>query len=58
MLDAWARRTLGELQFRFDVYADRYRAHLDRLASGDRTLEAEQTSIERDLNLLYSHGSD
>jgi GTP-binding protein EngB required for normal cell division len=58
MLDAWARRTLGELQFRFDAYADQCRAHLDWLASGDHTPEAEQTSIERDLNLLCSHGSD
>ena len=52
MLDAWARRALSELQFRFDTHADQYRAHLDRLNGGERASEAEEISIQRDLDRL------
>ena len=32
MLDSWTRRTLGELQLRFESHADAYRAHLHRMS--------------------------
>ena len=31
MLDAWSRRTLSELQLRFEAQADAYRAHINRI---------------------------
>jgi GTP-binding protein EngB required for normal cell division len=52
MLDAWTRRTLSELQLRFDTHADPYRAHLDRLNGGVRVSETEEVSIQRDLERL------
>lgn len=52
MLDAWARHLLNELQLRFDTHADQYRAHLDRLNGGKRASEAEEVSIQRDLDRL------
>ena len=52
VLDAWARRALSELQVRFDIHADGYRAHLDRLNGGKRASEAEEVSIRRDLDRL------
>jgi GTP-binding protein EngB required for normal cell division len=52
MLYAWARRTLSELQLRFDAHADEYRAHLERLNGGERASEAEEVSIRRDLEQL------
>ena len=52
VLDAWARHVLNELQLRFDAHADGYRAHLDRLNGGKRASEAEEISIQRDLDRL------
>jgi GTP-binding protein EngB required for normal cell division len=52
MMDAWARQTLSELQFRFDAHADAYRAHLARLNGGKRASEAEAFSIRQDLERL------
>lgn len=49
MLEAWARRTLNRLQLRFDTQADKYRAHLIRLADGRAISEAEAISLRRDL---------
>ena len=34
MLDAWSRRIAGELQLRFNSYADAHRARLSRLSAG------------------------
>lgn len=52
VLDSWARRMLNELQLRFDTYADRYRAHLIRLSDVGRISEAEETTLQRDLDRL------
>lgn len=51
-LDAWAQRTLTDLQFRFDAHADGYRAHLHRLSATDRLSEDEAVLIRRDLDRL------
>lgn len=52
MLDAWARRSLTELQRRFDAHADTYRAHLDRLYKGQGVSGSEEARIRSDLALL------
>jgi GTP-binding protein EngB required for normal cell division len=52
LLDAWARRTLSELQLRFDSHADGYRAHLDRLTAGDGGTDTDEAGIRRDLDSL------
>jgi hypothetical protein len=52
MMDAWARRTLSEIQTRFDSHADAYRAHMDRLSGSKQASEAEEISIRRDLDRL------
>ena len=52
MLDAWARRTMNELQLRFDAHADTYRAHLDHLMKGQDISETEEARIRSDLALL------
>jgi len=49
MLDSWARRTLSELQLRFETHADHYRAHLSRMTSKGRVPAADQAAILRDL---------
>jgi GTP-binding protein EngB required for normal cell division len=52
MLDAWARRILGELQLRFETHADQYRAHLSRMGTRASIQGEDQTAILRDLNSL------
>jgi hypothetical protein len=52
ILDAWSRRTLSELQLRFEMPADSYRAHLDRIGARREISENEKSAIERDLALL------
>ncbi len=52
MLDSWARRTLGELQLRFETHADRYRAHLNRMSARGGVSSADQEAIIRDLTSL------
>jgi len=49
MLGAWVRRTFAELQARFDVYADAYRAQLGRLNHGKPGTAEEEETIRRDL---------
>jgi GTP-binding protein EngB required for normal cell division len=51
-LEAWVRRTLNELQLRFDTQADKYRAHLIRLGDGRAISEAEAISLRRDFDQL------
>lgn len=51
LLDAWARRTLSELQVRFENHADRYRAHLERMKSRPVSV-TEAEAVARDLALL------
>jgi hypothetical protein len=52
MLDAWTRRTLSELQLRFEMHADAYRAHLNRMSGGGRLSSTEHAAIVRDLASL------
>ena len=52
ILDAWARRTLDELQLRFETRADKYRAHMLRLGDGRAISEGERASLRRDLEEL------
>jgi GTP-binding protein EngB required for normal cell division len=58
VLDAWARRTLGELQFRFEAQADAYRAHLNRMTAGGQVSKSEESAIARDLALLTESARD
>ncbi len=52
LLEAWARRTLAELQHRFESHAETYRAHLDRLQRNGHVSSAESERIGRDLGRL------
>jgi GTP-binding protein EngB required for normal cell division len=52
ILDAWARRTLSELQRRFETPAESYRAHLARIGARGEISASERSAIERDLALL------
>jgi GTP-binding protein EngB required for normal cell division len=58
MLDAWSRRTLSELQLRFEAQADAYRAHIDRLTARGQLSTSEESAIARDLTLLTESTSD
>ena len=52
LLCDWSERTLGQIQRRFDAYANGYRAQVERLV-GDHVSPAEQEStIRRDLEGL------
>jgi GTP-binding protein EngB required for normal cell division len=52
LLDDWSERTLGQIQRRFDAYANSYRAQVERLV-GDHVSPTEQESaIRRDLEGL------
>ena len=52
MLDSWERRTLGELQLRFETHADQYRAHISRVSGPGSLPAADQHAILRDLSSL------
>lgn len=52
ILDEWARRTLSEMQLRFETPADSYRAHLHRISAPGKISVDEIFAIERDLALL------
>ena len=52
MLDSWERRTLGELQLRFETHADQYRAHISRMSGSGSLPAADQHAILRDLSSL------
>jgi len=58
MLDAWARRTLSELQLRFETHADAYRAHLNRMSARGAVSSTERAAIMRDLASLAELPSD
>jgi GTP-binding protein EngB required for normal cell division len=64
MLDAWSRRTLSELQLRFEAEADSYRAHIDRMTERGRMTtrvqvsKSEESAIARDLALLTESTRD
>jgi GTP-binding protein EngB required for normal cell division len=58
MLDSWSRRTLSELQLRFEAQADAYRAHLDRMTTRGQVSNSERSSVARDLALLAETTSD
>jgi len=54
LLYDWSERTLGQIQRRFDAYANGYRAQVERLV-GDHVSPAEQEgTIRRDLEGLES----
>lgn len=48
-LEAWFRRTLTDVQARFDSYADADRAQLERLSSQKQVTAEEAAAIRRDL---------
>jgi hypothetical protein len=58
LLYDWSERTLGQIQRRFEAYADGYRAQVERLV-GDHVSPAEQEStIRRDLEGLEGTRSE
>jgi hypothetical protein len=52
MLDAWSRRIAGELQLRFNSYADAHRARLSRLSGA--TIGDDVLSLRAALQQLGS----
>jgi GTP-binding protein EngB required for normal cell division len=52
MLQAWVRRTFGELQRQFDAHADAYRAQLGRLSDEGVVGAEELPAIRRDLEAI------
>ncbi len=57
-MEAWIRRTLAEMEGRFDSYADAYRAQIERLMSGRGTTADEAEAIRRDLAALSAPASE
>jgi GTP-binding protein EngB required for normal cell division len=49
LLDSWSRRTLAELQLRFETYADRYRSHVNRMIAREPVSGADRAAVVRDL---------
>ncbi|MGH9667255.1 MAG: hypothetical protein ACRD9L_22770, partial [Bryobacteraceae bacterium] len=58
LLNAWARRTLTEIQLRFENQADGYRAHLDRMKAHGHLSGVESEAMARDLDLLSGPTSE
>jgi GTP-binding protein EngB required for normal cell division len=54
MLELWIRRTMAELQRRFDSHADAYRAQLERLTNSQETGVEETEAVRRALAALAS----
>lgn len=52
LLNAWTRRTLAEIQLRFESHADGYRAHLERIKASGHLSGAEAEALEQDLQML------
>jgi hypothetical protein len=52
LLELWNRKTIAELQRRFDSQADTYRAQFERLTSAKETGVEEAEAIRRDLETL------
>ena len=54
LLYDWSERTLGQIQRRFEAYANSYRAQVDRLVGGDSPPAGQESAIRRDLEGLES----
>ncbi len=52
LLELWIRKTIAELQRRFDSQADTYRAQFERLTSTKETGVEEAEAVRRDLEAL------
>ncbi len=58
LLYDWSERTLGQIQRRFDAYANGYRAQVERLLGDHVSPAEEERSIRRDLEGLESTRSE
>jgi GTP-binding protein EngB required for normal cell division len=58
LLDAWAAKTIREIEARFSAYADAYRAQLERLTAGTDAPSGEQEAILRDLQTLKQQSEE
>lgn len=54
LLYDWSQRTLGQIQRRFDAYANSYRAQVERLVGSHASPAGEKAAIVRDLEGLES----
>jgi GTP-binding protein EngB required for normal cell division len=52
LLYDWSERTLGQVQRRFDAYANSYRAQVERLLGGQELPTGQEAVIRRDLESL------
>jgi len=52
LLYDWSERTLGQIQRRFDAYANGYRAHVERLVGDHVSPAGQENTIRRDLEGL------
>jgi GTP-binding protein EngB required for normal cell division len=51
-IESWGEQALNELQHRFDLHGDAYRAQIERLAAGKVASPEEQASIRKDLEVI------
>jgi GTP-binding protein EngB required for normal cell division len=54
LLESWCRKTIAEMQRRFDTQADWYRTQLGRLAGAGDASTSDPDAIRRDLELLQT----
>jgi hypothetical protein len=52
LLDDWSERTWGQVQRRFDAYANSYRAQVERSLGNQELGTGQEDVIRRDLELL------
>ncbi len=57
LLQEWSRVVTGQLGKRFEIYAERYRAQVDRSVGGQNISVDDIRVIEDDLKLLYGQSS-
>jgi len=54
LLHDWSERTLGQIQRRFDAYANSYRAQVERSLGNQELGSGQEDIIRRDLEVLES----
>jgi hypothetical protein len=54
LLDDWSVSTLGQVQRRFDAYANSYRAQVQRSLGTQESVTGQEDIIRRDLETLES----
>lgn len=56
ILRGWAERALAAIGREFNLYADQYRAQLNRLGNGEMTTKSDRKELEADIEVLSMYG--